>query len=392
MPLPVPVVYQARTMDSSVVTTERVDFSTELTKDHESEAVLITLLNKMKSQKVKTHDFKYAVQRFAPTSSLVATGVAAGAAANAIISLVLTTNEAAYFLPEDVVEIEPYTDDATYTYQLRIVTSDGVSTLTARPYNATLYTGVIAAGAAIHIISSVMGEKSDGRDSRQTVPTVNTQYCFSQEDYYDVTRLVDVDDQYTGPERARLREECRIKHLMDAERGGFFLKKAADPYTTGSYRYQPDGMFALLGDNLLEYSVTLDDNKLYDFMLKIHNPAYSGGMKRIVLSSGQLLGWINKIASPKIRITPRDSTWGPQITEVQFAGKLWSFAEAPVLSAYRAGYGLVIQPMFLKKRVHTPTVFEANVQTRIAKYYKDGFYSVWAPQYTLVETGGTIKP
>jgi hypothetical protein len=48
--------------------------------------------------------------------------------------------------------------------------------------------------------------------------------------------------------------------------------------------------------------------------------------------------------------------------------------------------------MFLKKRVHTPTVYEQNVQTRIAKYYKDGFYSVWAPQYTLVETGGTIRP
>jgi hypothetical protein len=105
-----------------------------------------------------------------------------------------------------------------------------------------------------------------------------------------------------------------------------------------------------------------------------------------------LLGWINKIASPKIRITPRDSTWGPQISEVQFAGKVWSFVEAPVLSAMRPGEGIVIQPMFLKKRVHTPTVYEQNVQTRIAKYYKDGFYSVWAPQYTLVETGGTIRP
>jgi hypothetical protein len=379
-------------MDSSVVTTERVDFSTELTKDHESEAVLITLLNKMKSQKVKTHDFKYAVQRFAPTKSTVVTGAAAGSSVDAIITIVLTAAEAVYFLPEDVIEIQPHVDDATYTWQLRVVTSDGSATITARPYNHTLYSGVVSVGDTVQIISSAMGEKSDGRDSRQTVPTVNTQYCLSQEDYYDVTRIVDVDDQYTGPERARLREECRIKHLMDAERAGFFLKKAADPYTTGSYRYQPDGLYALLGDNLLEYSTALTDDKLYDFMLKIHNPAYSGGMKRIVLSSGQLLGWINKIASPKIRITPRDSTWGPQISEVQFAGKVWSFVEAPVLSAMRPGEGIVIQPMFLKKRVHTPTVYEQNVQTRIAKYYKDGFYSVWAPQYTLVETGGTIRP
>jgi hypothetical protein len=387
----VPVVYSGRPIDSSAQTTTRVDFSQDLTLDHESEVPLLTIMSKMQTQSVKSVEFKFAIGRFAPRTTTHAAQVAATA-----VGVTTVVNVAAgtgvYFNVGDVVEGDDANVDATHTNMLYI-TIIATDAITVRPYDPATY-GVaqLEAGQTIRRIAPATPEGGSGTTSSQTVPTVYTQYCQTFEHYYDVTRIAAAQEQYTGPERSRLREEARKKHVLDQEYALFLSKIVKDVTTTGKPRYQFDGLLAQIQTNVLTYGAALTADELYDFMTDVHNPMYSGGNKRMVLASGDLLGSVNKLATSAIRISTKDTTWGPNITEVQFAGRVWQFVEAPVLSEARPGWGAVIHPKFLKKRPLIDTMYEMNVQNPIDKFSKDGFYTVMAPEIRLEEVFGLIKP
>jgi len=387
----VPIVYYDRPIDSTAGTVINVDFSADLTLQHESEVPLITLLSKLKTARTQTNEFKFAVGRFAPRTSAAAAAVLAGAI-GATAALTVTAGHGVYFVAGDVIETPEDNNDATHTNQLYIQSIAG-DVLTVRAYDpATFGVAAIDLAAVVRRISSGMIEGSSGRASSQTVPTVYNQFCQSFEDYFDVTRVQAENRNYTGPERTRLREEARKKHAVDMEYAAFFAKKVKDTTTPGKPRYQMDGLLAQIVTNKLAYGAALADTELYDFMTDVHNPRYSGGNKRMVLSSGDLLGSVNKLATSAIRITTRDTTWGPNITEVQFAGKIWQLIETPALSEARPGWGAVVHPSYMRKRDLIPTMYEMNVQNPIDKFYKDGFYSVWAFEGRLEEVFGLITP
>ncbi len=389
----VPVVYSGRPIDSTAQTTTRVDFSTDLTLDHESEVPLLTMLNRLSSSETRSVEFKFAIGRFAPRTTTHAAQVNATA-----VGVVATINVAAgtgvRFNVGDIIEGDDSNIDATHTNQLYI-SAIATDALTVYPYEPAVY-GVaqLNAGSTIRRIGVATIEGGSGTTSSQTVPTVYSQYCQTFEHYYDVTRIAAAQEQYTGPERSRLREEARKKHALDQEYALFFMKKVKDVLRggAGKPRYQFDGLISQIATNVLTYGASLTDTELYDFMTDVHNPMYSGGNKRIVLASGDLLGSVNKLATSAIRISTKDTTWGPNITEVQFAGRVWSFVEAPTLSDARPGWGVVIHPRFLKKRVLINTMYEMNVQNPIDKFSKDGFYTVMAPEVRLEEVFGLIKP
>jgi len=386
-----PVVYYNQPLSSTLGTTINVDFSKELTLDHESEVPLLTLLNRLKSTETKTNEFKFAIGRFAPRTDTLTADVAAGAV-GATTNFPVTYPE--YYNVGDVVEIPNSTEDATHISQLLVVSISGSNVQCVGYDPATYGTASASKGDTIRVLASSMKEGSSGRSSRQTVPTVYNQYTQSFEDYFDVTFIQDKNRQYTDPERVRLREEARKKHALDQEYAFWFMKKVKDVTTfgAGKPRYQMDGLIAQISTNKLGYGAQLTSDKLYDFMIKVHNPMYTGGNKRLVFASGDLLSQVNKMASSAIRISTKDSTWGPNITEVQFAGKVWQFVEAPTLSDARPGWAVVTHPMFMKKRPLIQTRYEMNVQNPIDKFYKDGFYSVNAIEVRLEEVFGLITP
>lgn len=384
-----PVVFSGRPIASTDGTTINIDFSKDLVMDYESEAPLLTLMTKMQDEPTETNEFRFAIGRRAPRSSTAVGAVTAGAAA---ATKTLTVAAGEYFVPGDTIEVPDTNVTAGVTTNQLYVVSISGDDLTVRGYSTSLGVCAIDDGAIVRRIAPAMVEASSGTDAQQTEPTVYSQYCQSFEHYFSVSRLQDKNRQYTHPERARLREEARQKHVVDKEYAYFFQRKTKDETTTGKPRYQMDGLIPQISSNVLTYGATLSDTELYDFMTLVHNPAFSAGSKRLVFASGDLLASINKLASPAIRITTKESTWGPNISVVQFAGKVWEFVEAPVLSDARGGWGIVTHPRYMKKRTLIPTVYEMNVQNPIDKFYKDGFYSVDAIEVKLEEVFGIIKP
>lgn len=384
-----PVVYSGRPIVNTDGTTINIDFSKDLIMDYESEAPLLTLLTKMKDEAVVSNKFKFAIGRRAPRQSTATAAVTAVAATN---TTTLNVANGEYFVAGDTIEV-PDTNviAGTNTNQLYVV-SVSSDALTVRGYSTSLGVCAIDDGAIVRRIAPAMIEASSGTDAQQTEPTVYEQYCQSFEHYFSVSRIQDKNRQYTHPERARLREEARQKHVVDKEYAFFLQKKTEDTTTTGKPRYQMDGLIPQISSNVLTYGASLSDAELYDFMTLVHNPAYSAGSKRLVFASGDLMASINKLASPAIRITTKEGTWGPNISVVQFAGKVWEFVEAPILSDARGGWGVVTHPRYMKKRTLIPTVYEMNVQNNIDKFYKDGFYSVDAIEVKLEEVFGIIKP
>jgi hypothetical protein len=303
-----------------------------------------------------------------------------------------------YFVPGDVIEIagtSVVAPDATHTLQLYISAVTADTSLTVYPADPALGISAIPTGATVRRIAPAMIEGSSGTNSSQTVPTVYTQYCQSFEHYFDVTRIQAQNRQYTEPERSRLREEARQKHALDGEYAYFLSHKVLDTTITGTSghpRYQMSGLLEQISSNVLEYGADLSDDELYNFMTTVHSPMYSAGMKRLVLASGDLLASVNKLATEAIRISPEDSTWGPNITRLHFAGRIWDFVEAPTLSEARAGWGVVVHPMYMRRRPLIETEYEMNVQVPKSKFYQDGFYTVSAIEVRLEEVFGIICP
>ena len=395
-----PTVYYNRPLDASLTGTQEIDFSRDLTLDHETEVPLLTLVSKLRSEKTETNQFKFAIGRFAPRTTTVSGAVSAGSV-GASATLNVATGYGVYFTVGDIIEVPAGAADATHATQLWVY-SISTDALTVYACNVSYGVAALPDGATVRrLFSNVAEGHASGVGSSQTIPTVYTQYCTNFETYFDVTKIQAENRQYTGPERTRLREEARKKHAVDHEYAYFLSQKVigSTTYTgtsgmgaTGYPLWQMDGIINQISSNTLKYGPNLDQNALFDFITQVHNPMYSGGVKRMVLASGDLLGQINKLSTPSLRITPKETTWGPMISEIQFAGKVWEFIEAPVLSEARPGWGVIVHPSFLKKRVLVPTRYEMNLQNPIDKFYRDGFWSVDAIEFRLEEVGGYIYP
>lgn len=384
-----PTIYTNKPITTTYATTNAVDFSADLTLDHETEIPLLVLLGKLKSAKATEKEYKFAVGRFAARTTTVDGDVAATAVG---VSATITVTDGSIFNAGDVVEVPDTNNDATHTNQFYLT---GVSTndLTARPYKPGTYgCAAITDGVTIRKLFSATEESGDGRYSHQTVPTVYTQFIQIFEDYFSVGNIENVVRTYTMPEAARLREEARKKHAVDQETAYWLALGVEDTSTSGKTRRQMYGVDSQITSNVLTYGDVLDKSEIFGFITDVHNPAYSGGTKRLVFSSGDLLAQINNLATDSIRISTRESKWGPDITDVQFAGKVWSFVETPVLSEARPGWGFVLQPTFLKRRVLIPTTYRMNVQTPKANYQEHGFISANSVELRLEEVMGKIKP
>ena len=405
----IPVAYQNRPVDSSVGTTINVDFSKDLTLDHESEVPLLALLSKLRQEATLTSYFKFAVDRFIPRTVQLNAAFAGGSGAQTVTLVASgTTAPASYFTNYDLCEMEQGIESATVTSVVYVVSVTNTTQLSVRAYDPNKTISAIPSGANFRKIGSTVPENASYgsgayyRPPVNTVPTVYTQYIQTFEDYYSVSRIQNTNRQYTDPERSRLREMARKKHAVDQEYSMFLAKKITTTTNiingmdasvdSTKPRATMSGLIEQLQTNVLSYGGALEPLELYNFMTAVHAPQYTGGNKRIVLASADLLASVNNLASSALRVSIKDTTWGPNITTMQFAGRVWDFVEAPILSEARFGWGVVIHPMFLKRRNLIPTTFEMNVQNPIDKFYLDGFYTATAIEARMEEIFGLIKP
>lgn len=389
----VPVIYQNQSILSTIGTTINIDFSSKLTQDYEDVAPLLTLLGKLPDATTATNTFKFAINRIIPRSTTLASGSSVGASAGAEVTIAVTTDD--YFNQLDKVEVLGGTENATHTSQGYITTSPTGNDLLVKPYDVTKIFAAQSSGAIIRVISSRIAEGSTIRPAIQTVPTVYTQYCSTFEDAFQLSIEQAQNRQYTDPERTRLREEKRKRHVLDQENDGFFSRLSLDKSTATAPVYQMAGLEELITTNVITYNDDgkgLSKEKLFNAMTKLHRPMYSAGNKRTVLGSADFISDTCKLADPAVRITPDTKKLGISITTLDFAGRSWDLIESPVLSEARPGEAYVLHLPNVRKRTFLPTVYKMNVQANDANYFKDAFRSTWGLELLLEEAMGRFKP
>ncbi len=374
---------------STVGTTNRVDFSKDLIMDYETESPLITLLTKMKDEKANNVEFKHAVARRAPRNTTTTSAVTAGAA-GVVKTVAVTFGE--YFVKGDVIECSDTNVTAGSTTNQLYVSAVSSDNLTCYPYDSSLGICAIDSGDTIRRVASATPEAWAGSDPQMTEPTVSTDYCQSFENSFSLSRIQDQTWQYTHPERTRLREEAREKHVIDQDTAFWLMKQVKDVTVPGAAypRYQLTGLISQVATNLQHYEASLDEDELFDFMVAVHRPAYSAGSKRLVFASVDWLSSVNKIAKKNsaFQMVSSDKTWGPSITQLQFAGFTWDIVTTPSLSENRAGMAVITSPRFMKKRTFYPTTYEMHIESPSATYMQDRFYTVAGLQVDLEEAFG----
>lgn len=374
-------------------TTNKVDFSQDLPMDYEDAFPFTVLQTRLADEKANNIEFKHAVGRQAPRHT-TSTGVAASAV-SATQTLPVAFGE--YFVAGDVIEVPDTNNDATHTNQLYVESVSG-DNLTVRAYLTGTYgCATVDAGAKVTRLFSAVPEKHTGSAGQQTEPTVLTKYCGTFENDFSLSDTQRDIWQYTHPERTRLREEIRLKHLQDLETASFLSISAKDESTSTNPRYQMDGIINQIVTNVFQYGAEMDKDELYQYMQTIFAPAYSAGKSRLVFASAAFIANVNKLVDSKantsIRVQPDVKSWGPAINRIVFGPWSLDFVESPVLTAVRDGWAVVCVPRYMKTKTFQPTTYEMDIRTPGYHYFQDRFVTKKGLMITgPEETFAVIKP
>lgn len=362
---------------------QRIDYeySNLLVHQRESAYPFTAFMVKMAMEKSLTSVIYWFETRPAPEQDLVNGAVAQGGGAGQAVSVVVDNPK--YFKPNDVIEFPNTTVVAGSTTNMGFVVSVtvGTSTLSVKPYDPALIMAALADNETINILFTSYEQGSTTTTSSLTRPIRGTNASTILRDSYTVTKTYENERLFAAPERARARAEKEIRHLVDLNKLLMFGKLIAGSGDTsyassGNLRTQTQGFENFITTNVFHYGAALTSDLLFDYMTQIHENSYGadGAMDtRIAFCSSKFLSFINKMTLQGVRFTNVPSTWGANITRLEWAGWKWDLVHDPVLTKFRQGAAFVFQPRYIRYRPFRPTQFRANVQNPENDYVKDEF-------------------
>jgi len=199
-----------------------------------------------------------------------------------------------------------------------LITNVDVSTntLTVVRGQGTTALSSIANGSYLYRIGNSSPEGANVRTANTTVKTVQYNYCQIFRTPYALTNTAAATVMYTGDEQKYQNTKKGVEHALDIERAFWFGNRAevtgangeAQRYTGGVIERIEELGSAYIQD---EGGTTLTETEFIAFLRKGFQ---HGSTTKYLFASGTVLQSINGFASGAIRITPKDKTYGVQMS------------------------------------------------------------------------------
>ena len=131
---------------------------------------------------------------------------------------------------------------------------------------------------------------------------------------FGVTGSEMASENYTGPDRPRLRAEKAIEHKIDMERTALFGERAIfstgdSDATTNNPRRYTGGFFYYVTTNATNANGILTEPELESFCQTLFQHTASGDA-RFFMCSPLLISVLDQLAAARIQVAPRESTFG----------------------------------------------------------------------------------
>lgn len=384
------------TVSSQNATNLKPDYSKVLTLDFENEFPFTTFMGQVKQEQATGSQFNFFVGRRIPRQTTNSGGVTQGAA-GAVKTCTVATGYGQYFSVGDLIYAPASTFNGSLTNRL-IVSAIAGDALTVYPNDLSKGIAAITSGDTLYRFSASIKEGSSGRAPIQTVPTLYTQNIQTFEDYGRVNMQVQDSETWTvEKEIARVQREKRIEHVQNMESSYFLADGSLDTTVLGSTanpRYSQKGLLTLLTTNSYSYGTSMTQEGLYNFVSTVQKPAYAPGNTRLVFASIGCMSALNKLFVSALRIQPAEGmmAWKVNFTQINWLGFTWKFILVPTLSLYLDGYGFVLHPNCVSRKVLHETEFKRNVANPKDNFIEPGWVSCNAIKLALEEAQGIIKP
>jgi hypothetical protein len=371
-----------------------IDYRMQIVRQRESSAPFLTLMLNLNSDPTQTHQFRAFEERPNPKYGTITTAVAAGATANATVTVPVTSGNESYFSPGDVVKANTSvasTGQTTYGIVTAIDTT--AHTITVRPNDPAKIISSFNAGAIIASWGKSHAQGTLGASPNGAVPQMKEFYTQIFKHAYSVDKTQANDRLYGAPERDRARAAAEIEHVIEINKALINGDGSYDVTNSTSPRTNITGLFNQFTTNVFEYGDTLNEKTLFDAMTLIHAPKYApdGNMaKRMVLASADIIKDINNMSISRYRPGTQLTMYGVNVFEVQFMNRTWQFIEDPNLSLLAPGAAIVFHPRYVRLREFRPTVLQPNIQPNDADYFLDQFLTEVGLEVTLEELGAVF--
>lgn len=121
-------------------------------------------------------------------------------------------------------------------------------------------------------------------------------------------------ENYTGPDRPRLRAEKAIEHKIDLERTALFGERnrfttGDSDATTNNPRRYTGGFFYFVTTNATNANGVLTEPELESFCQTLFQHTASGDT-RLLMCSPLVISVLDQLAASRIQVAPRESTFG----------------------------------------------------------------------------------
>jgi hypothetical protein len=223
----------------------------------------------------------------------------------------VVVDNGAYFSVGDIVNV-PRTSEK-FKVDAVVV---GTNTLTiARGVGSTAAAALVD-NDDLQIIGNAYTEGSLSAPEKSHIETFPFNYTQITRTPLGVTGSEMVSENYTGPDRARLRAEKNIEHRIDLERTALFGERNVDTSSTANPRRYAGGLFYFLtgATNTTDMGGIMTDPEVESFLQNVF--AHTGsGNNRLFLASPLLITVIDQIAMGRLQVVQGADVYGLSIKQ-----------------------------------------------------------------------------
>lgn len=167
---------------------------------------------------------------------------------------------------------------------------------------------------ALQIIGNSQSEGGTSPTPKSHQETYPFNYTQIVKTAFEVTGTESVSENYTGPDRPRLRAEKAIEHKIDLERTAIFGEREIDTSSTNNPIRYTGGFLFYADENVKDFGGTLTEPEMETWSEDLfHHTA--GSDTRLLLSAATPISVINQLAVARIQMVPKEKTFGLSISQ-----------------------------------------------------------------------------
>lgn len=341
-------------------------------------APLTVLLNRSgRSRAAMNSKFEWIEKDLAPWWDAINNGAGYSATATALV-----VDNGAYFTPGDVVEVVRTAE------KFRVVSISSNTLTVVRAVDGDGVNGsAILDNDDLLIIGNAYREGAVSEVEKSTQETYPFNYAQIVRTPFGTTGTESVSENYTGPDRPRLRMEKANEHKIHLEHTAIFGERnlfttGDSDASTGKPRRYTGGFLYYFGtaSNVKDAGGILTEAELEDWLADVFHHTASGDT-RVLFAAPKVISVLDQLAAGRLQTVPSDKTFGIAVKEwLTSHGRLMIvkhrlLENGPISSQGYGGYALAAD---VGKLTYT-YLRERNTKLMIDIHAND--YDGWKDEY-----------